>query len=74
MRLAEVTPAPEEVAAPLEEYDVLLLAGTPQRHTCTLPSAITAGALIDVDGGQWAVADVRVADSGLTRLICIYAV
>jgi hypothetical protein len=65
--------APEEEASPNERYDVLLLAGTPRRHTCILPGAIAAGASIDVDGEQWTVADVRPDDAGPTRLICIYA-
>jgi hypothetical protein len=74
VRLAERTHVPVEAASPPEQYDVLLLAGTPRRHDCVLSGDIAAGALIDVDGEQWTVADVRVAESGPTRLICIYAV
>jgi hypothetical protein len=76
VRLAEPaeSTAQVEVTAPTECYDVLLLAGTPRRHTCMLPGVIATGTLIDVDGGQWTVADVRAADAGPTRLICIYAV
>ena len=76
MRLAEpasITP-PEQEASHVEPYDVLLLGGTPRRHTCNLPSDIAAGAQIDLSGEEWTVADVRVSDSGPTLLICIYAV
>jgi hypothetical protein len=78
VKLAEPTtstaraPAPV-VASPPECYDVLLLAGTPRRLTCTLAGDIAAGALIDAEGAQWTVADVRRSDTDPTRLICIYA-
>ena len=75
MRLAEPEPSrrPREAASQPEAYDVLLLAGTPRRHTCLLPGDIAAGASIDLDGEQLTVADVRTNDAGPTRLICIYA-
>lgn len=55
-------------------YDVLLLAGAPKRHTCLLQAGIEEGALIDVAGESWTVADVR-APSGTPNpvLVCIYA-
>jgi hypothetical protein len=75
VRLAETAdvPTPGEAASQPEAYDVLLLAGTPRRHTCLLPGDIAAGASIDLDGEEWTVADVRTTDAGPTRLICIYA-
>jgi hypothetical protein len=54
-------------------YDVVLLAGSPRRHTLKLAFDIAEGSEIDVDGEQWTVADVRVGDGVPTRLICIYA-
>ena len=54
-------------------YDVVLLAGSPRRHTLKLAFDIAEGSEIDVDGEQWTVADVRVGDGVRTRLICIYA-
>jgi hypothetical protein len=56
-----------------EVYDVVLLAGSPRRHTLELAPDITEGAEIGVDGEQWTVADVRVGDGVPTQLICIYA-
>ena len=35
---------------------------------------IAAEAVIEVDGEQWTVADVRPADGSMTQLICIYNV
>ena len=58
---------------PLEPYDVLLLAGSPRRHNCTLRAHIEEGELIDLEGEQWTVADVRTSETETTRLICIYA-
>ena len=53
-------------------YDVVLLAGSPRRLTLRLAPDIAAESLIEVDGEQWAVADVRVAVTP-PQLICIYA-
>jgi len=55
-------------------YEVVLLAGSPRRYSLDLPAGIEAGALIEVDGEQWTVADVRVVEGSPSQLICIYAV
>ena len=55
-------------------YEVVLLAGSPRRSTLSLATGIVEGALIEVDGEQWTVADVRDGDGGPPQLICIYAV
>ncbi len=55
-------------------YDVVLLAGSPRRYSLGLAAGIEAGALIEVDGEQWTVADVRVVDGAPPQLICIYSV
>jgi len=52
-------------------YDVVLLAGSPKRLSLRLAPDIAAESLIEVDGKQWTVADVRSADP--PQLICIYA-
>ena len=66
--------APAATEPELVPYDVLLLAGEPQRHLCTLPSRIEAGSEVAVAGETWTVADVRKPkDGGLITLICIYA-
>ncbi len=85
---AAVLDAPAEVAAaaaadrsalletPSEPvtYHVLLLAGEPRRHTCTLPAGIEAGSDIEVAGALWTVADVRSGQDGSSAtLVCIYA-
>jgi hypothetical protein len=54
-------------------YEVVLLAGSPRRYSLGLPAGIEAGALIEVDGEQWTVADVRVVEGAPAQLICIYA-
>ena len=54
-------------------YNVVLLAGSPRRYSLSLAPCIAEGALIEVDGEQWTVADVREVDGGPTELICIYA-
>lgn len=54
-------------------YEVVLLAGSPRRSSLSLAPGITEGALIEVDGEQWTVADVRDADGDRPQLICIYA-
>jgi hypothetical protein len=54
-------------------YDVVLLAGTPRRLTLPLEPDIAAESAIEVDGELWTVADVRHADGGPSRLICIHA-
>ena len=53
-------------------YDVVLLAGSPRRLSVWLAPDLAAESLIDVDGEQWMVADVRTA-SDPPQLICIYA-
>jgi len=55
-------------------YDVVLLAGTPKRLTLRLAPEIASESLIEVDGEQWMVADVRPAAGAPAQLICIYAV
>ena len=55
-------------------YDVVLLAGSPRRYSVKLAPDIAEGALIEVDGEQWTVADVREVEGAPPRLICIYAV
>jgi hypothetical protein len=54
-------------------YDVVLLAGSPRRYTLELAPDLAEGSLIDVDGEQWTVADVRAAEGTPSQLICIYA-
>jgi len=61
-RLAEVRVA----------YDVVLLAGSPRRLTLLLEPEIAPESLIEVEGEQWTVADVRTALVP-PQLICIYA-
>jgi hypothetical protein len=55
-------------------YEVVLLAGRPRRYSLSLAPGIAEGALIEVDGEQWTVADVRDVDGATPQLICIYAV
>ncbi len=55
-------------------YDVVLLAGSPRRYSLRLSPDLVEGSMIEVDGEQWTVADVRVADGAPSQLICIYAV
>ncbi|MEO5633839.1 hypothetical protein [Gaiella sp.] len=55
-------------------YNVVLLAGSPRRYSLSLAPGISAGALIEVDGEEWTVADVRDVDGRAPQLICIYAV
>ena len=40
-------------------YDVVLLAGSPRRYTLQLAPDLAEGSVIEVDGEQWTVADVR---------------
>lgn len=54
-------------------YDVVLLAGSPRRYTLELAPDLAEGSLIEVDGEQWTVADVRAAEGAPSQLICIYA-
>ena len=66
---AASAPEPELVV-----YHVLLLAGEPRHHTCTLPAGIEAGVDIEVAAEQWTVADVRAGREGASAtLVCIYA-
>jgi hypothetical protein len=58
----------------LAVYDVVLLAGSPRRYTLQLADDLAEGAMIEVDGAQWTVADVRAAEGAPSQLICIYAV
>ena len=55
-------------------YDVVLLAGSPRRSTLPLAPHLAEGSVIEVDGEQWTIADVRLPDTGPPQLICIYAV
>jgi len=55
-------------------YNVVLLAGSPRRYSIDLSPCIVEGALIEVEGEQWTVADVRDVDGEPPELICIYAV
>ena len=52
----------------------MLLAGSPRRLTLRLAPDIAPESVIEVDGEQWTVADVRPTDGAPTQLICIYAV
>ena len=54
-------------------YDVVLLAGSPRRYSLRLSPDLVEGSVIEVDGEEWAVADVRAADGAPSQLICIYA-
>jgi hypothetical protein len=54
-------------------YDVVLLAGSPRRYTLKLAPDLAEGSMIEVDGEQWTVADVRAAKGVPPQLICIYA-
>jgi len=67
-------PAAERASDGQETYDVVLLAGSPLRYTLRLNADLAEGAIIDVDGEQWTVADVRLVEGSPSRLICIYAV
>ena len=55
-------------------YDVVLLAGSPRRYSLGFAEEIVEGALIEVEGEQWTVADVRDVEGAPSQLICIYAV
>ncbi len=66
-------PVADRVADQPTTYEVVLLAGSPRRYSLSLAAGITEGALIEVDGEQWTVADVRDIDGEKSQLICIYA-
>jgi hypothetical protein len=70
--VADRRPAPAPAAAVTALYDVVLLAGSPRRLSLRLGLDIVAEELIDVDGAQWMVADVRPSEQGPSQLICIY--
>ena len=55
-------------------YDVVLLAGSPRRYSLGLAPDIAEGAVIEVDGEEWTVADVREVEGAPSQLICIYSV
>ena len=55
-------------------YDVVLLAGSPRRYSLGLAPNIAEGAVIEVDGEEWTVADVREVEGAPAQLICIYSV
>ena len=55
-------------------YDVVLLAGSPRRYSLSFAAGIVEGSLIEVEGEQWTVADVRDVEGAPSQLICIYAV
>ena len=63
-------PAPPAEVTAL--YDVVLLAGSPRRLVLRLAAELATEQLIDVDGEQWMVADVRASEHGQAQLICIY--
>ena len=68
-------PANNEVSAlALQGDGKVLLAGSPRHLTLDLAPDIAAESVIEVDGEQWTVADVRPADGSKTQLICIYNV
>lgn len=69
-RLAVADRADDERAV----YDVVLLAGSPRRYTLKFAPDLAEGSVIDVDGEQWTVADVRAVEGAPSQLICIYAV
>ncbi len=69
-RLAVVDRAGDEGVV----YDVVLLAGSPKRYTVRLAPDIAEESVIEVDGGQWMVADVRTVEGGPSQLICIHDV
>lgn len=69
-RLAVADRADDERAV----YDIVLLAGSPRRYTLKFAPDLAEGSVIDVDGEQWTVADVRAVEGGPSQLICIYAV
>jgi hypothetical protein len=71
VRAVSAAPAGEQE---LVVYHVLLLAGEPRHHTCTLQAGIEAGVDIAVANAQWTVADVRAGREGASAtLVCIYA-
>ena len=66
-------PVADRVADESVVYDVVLLAGSPRRYTLRLAPDLAQGSVIEVDGEQWTVADVRHPDDAPPQLICIYA-
>lgn len=74
MRRVDATATVTASANDLAEYDIVLLAGSPKRHTLRLAVGIEEGAVIEVEGERWTVADVRSEDGSRVRLICIYAI
>ena len=64
----------DRVADQPTTYEVVLLAGSPRRYSLSLASGIAEGALIEVDGEHWTVADVRDVGGEHPQLICIYSV
>ena len=73
MRRANRTAIVDRSQGVKELYDVVLLAGTPRRLTLPLAPEIATEDVIEVEGEQWTVADVRPSDSGPSQLICIHA-
>ena len=73
MRRADRTVVVDRRPGVTELYDVVLLAGSPRRLTLRLAPGIAPEAAIEVDGELWTVADVRTAEAGPSRLICIHA-
>ncbi len=69
-RLAIVNRADDESVV----YDIVLLAGSPRRYTLRLAPDIAEESVIEVDGEQWMVADVRSVEGAPPQLICIYDV
>jgi len=54
-------------------YDVVLLAGSPKSLTLMLAPDIAMESVIEAEGQQWTVADIRSADGARPQLICIHA-
>jgi hypothetical protein len=54
-------------------YDVVLLAGSPRRLTLRLEPGLAREDVVEADGEQWTIADVRSTDTGAVQLICIHA-
>ncbi len=74
MRRANRLAVVDRVADESVVYDVVLLAGSPRHYTLRLAPDIAEESVIEVDGEQWMVADVRAVEGAPSQLICIYDV
>jgi hypothetical protein len=54
-------------------YDIVLLAGRPQRLSLRLDPGIALESEVQIEGVRWTVADIRRPVDGPSQLICIYA-